>query len=68
MGGEIEISGRNNFLANTCQPNFYRIEERDIALPEESRLEVRAGACVLYLHGRECKDTGRESILLSCSS
>lgn len=40
MGNEIKISGRNNFRPETSQPDFYRIEERDISLPEESRLEI----------------------------
>jgi hypothetical protein len=40
LGGDIHISGRNNFVANSCQPGFYRIEERDISMPNESRLEL----------------------------
>jgi hypothetical protein len=40
LGGEINISGRNNFIANSCQPGFYRLEERDVSMPNESRLEL----------------------------
>lgn len=41
LGRNINVSMRNMVQMDTNSPEFYRVEERDIELPEDSRLEVR---------------------------
>eukprot|EP00933_Yihiella_yeosuensis_P033858 TRINITY_DN27478_c0_g2_i3.p1 TRINITY_DN27478_c0_g2~~TRINITY_DN27478_c0_g2_i3.p1 ORF type:complete len:583 (-),score=160.86 TRINITY_DN27478_c0_g2_i3:112-1860(-) len=40
LGTSILVSMRNMAQFNTNVPNFYRVEERDIRMPAESRLQV----------------------------
>jgi len=39
--GKEKVSNRNSAQPNTDEPDFYMTEERDIVLPDDSRLEVR---------------------------
>eukprot|EP00928_Gymnodinium_smaydae_P060892 TRINITY_DN4477_c1_g4_i1.p1 TRINITY_DN4477_c1_g4~~TRINITY_DN4477_c1_g4_i1.p1 ORF type:complete len:1271 (+),score=262.51 TRINITY_DN4477_c1_g4_i1:2895-6707(+) len=41
LGRNISVSMRNMVQFSTNTPEFYRVEERDIMLPEDSRLEIR---------------------------
>lgn len=40
LGKDIVVSMRNMIKPQTNTPEFYRVEERDIKMPEEARLEV----------------------------
>ncbi|CAD7964088.1 unnamed protein product [Amoebophrya sp. A120] len=40
LGKAIFVSMRNMFCSNTNTPTFYRLEERDIRMPEDSQLEI----------------------------
>jgi hypothetical protein len=40
LGQDINVSMRNMFQVDTNTPAFYRVEERDIELPAQSRLKI----------------------------
>lgn len=41
LGKDISVTMRNMACPNTNTPEFYRVEERDIVLPNDSRLEIK---------------------------
>jgi hypothetical protein len=38
--GEMSVSMRNTFQSSVTAPKFYRVEERDVEMPQKSRLQV----------------------------
>jgi len=40
LGSSVVVSMRNMAQFNTNTPSFYRVEERDVVMPSESRLQV----------------------------
>jgi len=40
LGKAVLVSMRNLFQKNTNTPSFYRLEERDIRMPEDARCEI----------------------------
>jgi len=57
LGRNDRVSFRSNFKSNCNEPDFYTLEERDIILPDDGKLEVRVNDKLNALESGVWSDT-----------